>query len=553
MSVEKLVVVGGVAGGASCAVRARRQSESARIVMFERGPHVSYANCGLPYYVGGVIRDRAKLLVASVEMLRQQFQLDVRVRHEVLAIDRQARKVRVRNLESSEEFDESYDALVLSPGASPLRPPLPGIDRPGIFTVRSIPDVDSIKEWMDGREARRAVVVGGGFIGLEMAENLRLAGLEVTIVEMLSQVLPPLDAEVAAPIHQHLAEHGVKLALGDGVASFEEASGGALSVVTRSGARHETDVVVLAIGVRPEAALARQAGLELGARGGIRVDERMRTSDPAIYAVGDVAEVKDFVTGQPTMVPLAGPANRQGRIAADVIMGREARYRGSQGTSVVQVFDLTVAWTGATEKRLREAGIAYEKAYLYPLSHAGYYPGAEPLAFKLLFEPASGLLFGAQAVGKDGVARRIDVVAMALQKHGTVFDLEEAELCYSPQHGSAKDAVNMAGFIAANHVRGDSPLVHWEALDGAAASGRPPLVLDVRNLPERQGGAQVEGAMHIPLPELRARLGELPKGREIWVHCAMGQRAHYATRILRQRGFDARNLSGGFRLRKARG
>jgi NADPH-dependent 2,4-dienoyl-CoA reductase/sulfur reductase-like enzyme/rhodanese-related sulfurtransferase len=536
---KKVLIVGGVAGGASCAARLRRLSEEADIVVFDRGPYVSFANCGLPYYVGNVILDEKKLLVASADLFQTRFNIEVRTEHEVMAIDRERREIEVKRLSTGETYRERYDALVLSPGASPIRPPLPGIDLPGIFVLRTIPDSRRIKDWIGEREAKRAVVVGGGLIGMEMAENLVHLDLSVTVIEMLDQVLPPLDPEMAELVHQHLQAKGVSVRLRDAVASFEPSPEGALAVRTKSGEAFPADLVVLSIGVRPETKLARDAGLALGERGGIRVDEAMHTSDPYIWAVGDAVESRDIVTGEGNVAPLAGPANRQGRVAADSICGRDARFRGVQSTAVCGVLGLTVAATGANEKTLRRAAIQYEVIYLHPGHHAGYYPGAKPLHLKLLFSPGEGRILGAQAVGLEGVEKRIDVIAMALQKQATVFDLEEAELCYAPQYGAAKDPVNVAGMIAANALRGDAPLARWEDL---ATSGA--MLLDVREPAEFAAG-HIEGAVNLPLPQLRRRLPELPREREIMVYCGVGQRSYYALRILAQHGFKVRTLPGG--------
>jgi NADPH-dependent 2,4-dienoyl-CoA reductase/sulfur reductase-like enzyme/rhodanese-related sulfurtransferase len=538
---QRILIVGGVAGGAACAARLRRLDEHAEIHLFDRGPYVSFANCGLPYFVGGVIEDERRLLVADADLFRERFRIAVHTRTEVVAIDSEARAIAVRDLESGATRTESYDALVLSPGAAPVRPSLPGIDLPGIFTLRTIPDSRAVKAWMDSRQARRAVVVGGGFIGLEMAENLVHRGLEVTIVEMLDQVMPPLDPEVAVIVEKHLREKGVTLALSDGVAGFAATPDGALEVQTRSGCAHPADLVILAIGVRPETGLAKAAGLKIGERGGIFVDEQMRTSDPHIWAVGDAVEVTDWATGQPALVPLAGPAARQGRIAADAVCGRPSRFRGVQGTAICGVFDLQVAATGASEKSLRRAGVEdYEKIYLHPNQHAGYYPGAQPMHLKVIFRKSDGRLLGAQGVGIDGVDRRIDVLAMAIQMGGTIYDLEEAELCYAPQFGGAKDAVNFAGMIAADVLREDMPLVHWNE----PATERT-VFLDVRDPGEFSRGHQ-PGAINMPVKEIRKRLSELSRAADLRVYCAVGQRGYLATRILLQSGFTARNLSGGW-------
>jgi NADPH-dependent 2,4-dienoyl-CoA reductase/sulfur reductase-like enzyme/rhodanese-related sulfurtransferase len=548
----KIIIVGGVAGGASCAARLRRLDEKAEILMVERGPYVSYANCGLPYHISGVIEKESSLLVATEATFRGQFAVDCRTNCEVVGIAAKKKTVELKNHVSGEVTTEKYDKLVLSPGSAPIRPPLPGIDLPGIFSVRTVPDARDIRAWISRNDlpdhsetgfqavtkAKRAVVVGGGFIGLEMAENLVHLGLEVTLVEMLDQVMPPLDPEMARLVEAHLEKHGVRLALSDAVAGFKQTASGALEVLTKSGKAHPADIVIMAIGVRPETALAKMAGIEIGERGGIRVDEHMRTSDPDIFAVGDAVEVKDFVTGQWSLIPLAGPANRQGRIAADVIAGRNSRFRGTQGTSICLVFEAAVASTGVSEKVLVKLGDKdYEKIYLYPNSHAGYYPGAKMLAIKVLFRKSNGRLLGAQVLGQDGVTKRIDSFAMAIQMGCTIYDLEEAELCYAPPFGSAKDPVNFAGMVAANILHGDMPVTHWDSV-------KQGFLLDVRNPPEL-AVESVPGALNIPLPELRKRLGELPRDREIFVICRSAQRAYYATRILLQNGFKARNISGG--------
>jgi len=551
----KVIIIGGVAGGASCAARLRRLDEKAKILLVERGPYVSYANCGLPYHVGGVIEKESSLFVASEQTFRDQFAIDVRARCEAIGVSAQKKTVDLRNVATGEVSTEKYDKLVLSPGAAPIRPPLPGIDLPGIFSVRTVPDARNMREWLDRDAAdrsgmhsytgfqtvtkpKRAVVVGGGFIGLEMVENLVHRGLDVTLLEKLNQVMPPLDPEMARLVERYMVKHGVRLELNDGVAGFQQSADGSLEVLTGSGKRHPADIVILAIGVRPEIALAKMAGIEIGERGGIRVDEHMRTSNPDIFAVGDAVEVKDFVTGQWTLIPLAGPANRQGRIAADVIAGRDSRFRGTQGTSICQIFEAAIAQTGASEKLLNQLGDTdFEKIYLYPNSHAGYYPGAKMLAIKVLFRKSDGRLLGAQVLGEDGVPKRIDSFAMAIQMGCSVYDLEEAELCYAPPFGSAKDPVNFAGMVAADILRGDMPNCHWGSVDGG-------FLLDVRN-PSELSVESVPGALNIPLPELRARLGELPRDREILVYCRSGQRAYYAERVLLQNGFKARNVAGG--------
>ncbi len=539
----KLLIVGGVAGGASAAARARRLSEDADIILFERGPDVSFANCGLPYYLGGEISERDKLLVVTPERLRTRYKLDVRVRTSVEAIDRAAKKVRVRDLVTGREYEESYDKLILAPGAAPIRPPLPGIDLPGVFTLRNLQDMDRIKAKLD-QGVRQAVVVGAGFIGLELVENLVRRGITTTVVELQDQVLPPFDKEMTTPIAQELISKGVSLLLGQSAEAFEQGPDG-LVVRLKSGQRLPAQLVVLGVGVRPENKLAVAAGLEVGPRGGIRVNEHLQTGDPDIYAVGDAIEVKDFVTGEPTQVPLAGPANRQGRIAADHIFGRDARYRGTQGTAIVRVFERTAALTGASEKVLRRAQRPYRKVYVHPTHHAGYYPGAEAMTLKLLFDPETGKVLGAQAVGGAGVDKRIDVLAVAIQAGMTVFDLEEMELAYSPQYGSAKDPINMAGFVAGGLLRGDHPQVDVQTVL-AAPPGEHPFLVDVRT-PQEFGAGHLPEAVNIPVDDLRSRLGELPHDQEIAVYCQVGQRGYLATRILRQAGFPAVSVGGGYK------
>jgi NADPH-dependent 2,4-dienoyl-CoA reductase/sulfur reductase-like enzyme/rhodanese-related sulfurtransferase len=537
----KLVIVGGVAGGASAAARARRLDERSEIVLFERGGEPSFANCGMPYYIGGEITDRGKLLVTPVERLRQRYRLDVRVRTVVEAIDRLAKTVRVRDLDSGRVYDESYDKLILSPGAAPLRPPLPGIDLPGIHTLRDLHDCDRIKAAVDDG-VREALIVGAGFIGLEMAENLARRGVRTTVIELADQIVPPWDREMTVDVAAHLREHGVRLVLGDAVAAFTARPGGGLRAATKSGLALECDLALLSVGVRPENSLATAAGLEVGPRGGIRVDPSMRTSDPDIYAVGDAVETRDFVLRSPTQVPLAGPANRQGRIAADHANGRPNEYRGTQGTSILGVFAMTLALTGASEKSLVRAGTPFRKVYLHPGHHASYYPGAEGMTIKLLFAPDTGRILGAQATGRSGVDKRIDVLAIAIQAGMTVFDLEQAELAYAPQYGSAKDPINMAGFIAAGVLRGDHPQITPDQL-----ASQPPetLILDVRTPAEHAQG-KIPGAVNIPVDELRNRLGEIPLDRPLVVHCQVGMRGYLATRVLLQSGRVATNLSGGF-------
>jgi NADPH-dependent 2,4-dienoyl-CoA reductase/sulfur reductase-like enzyme/rhodanese-related sulfurtransferase len=551
----KVIIVGGVAGGASCAARLRRLDENAEILMVERGPYVSYANCGLPYHIGDVIQKESSLLVASEKTFREQFAVDCRTRCEAINIYPEKKTVELKNHITGEVTVEHYDKLVLSPGAPSIRPPLPGIDLPGIFEVRTVPDARAVREWIEKgtlfltgmskysgfqsiRPKPRAVVIGGGFIGLETAENLVHRGFAVTIVEMAGQILTPIDPEMARIAEEHVERHGIHLALNDGVASFKQAKNNTIDVQTKSGKIYSADLVILSLGVRPDTTLAKKAGLKIGDRGGIRVDDHMRTSNPDIFAVGDAVEVKDFVTGEWSLIALAGPANRQGRIAADVIAGRNSSFRGSQGTSIIGLFGGSAAWTGASEKTLNRIGDKdYEKIYLYPNSHAGYYPGAKPIAMKVLFRKSDGKLLGAQALGEEMVDKRISALAIAIQMGGTVYDLEEAELCYAPQFGMAKDAVNFAGMVGADILRGDMPISHWD-------TAKDRFMLDVRE-PIEMAVESVPGAVNIPLGELRARLAELPRDKEIHVICRSGQRAYSATRILLQHGFNARIVSGG--------
>ncbi|MEW4453443.1 FAD-dependent oxidoreductase [Bremerella sp. JC817] len=536
----KIVIIGGVAGGASAAARARRLGESAEIVVLEKGDYPSFANCGLPYYVGGEIEKREKLLVAPIDMLRQRHRLDVRVRSEAIKIDRTVKKVTVRDLNAGTEYDESYDKLVIATGASPFRPPIPGIQSDKVVALRDLNDADRMRE-LATSGAKRAVIVGAGFIGIEVAENLARRGLQVTLVELADQILPPWDREMVLPLEKHLKQEGVELKLGSSAKEFDS-TGKSLLVTLNDGSKVEADFGVVCIGVRPDSKLAADAGIECGPRGGILVSSNMQTNDPDIYAVGDVVQTICSTTGDPTQIPLAGPANRQGRIASDHIFGRESTYRGTQGTAVVGVFGKTAAMTGLSEKVLRSKNITYEKIYLHPTDHAGYFPGAQGMFFKLLFAPDSGKILGAQAVGTSGVDKRIDVIAMAMQAHLSVFDLEEAELCYAPQYGHAKDPVNMAGFIASGVVRGDQPIIHADQL-----AGRSDLMLiDVRTTGEFSQGA-IPGAKNIPVELLREHLAEIPDGQKVAAYCAVGQRGYLATRILLQNGIDAVNVSGGYR------
>ena len=538
----KLVIVGGVAGGASAAARARRLDEQAEIVVLERGPDLSFANCGLPYYLGGEIQQRSKLLVTPLERLKVRYKLDARPHSEVTRIDRAGKRVMVRDRAAGREYFETYDKLILSPGAKPRVPDVPGGDLPGVFTLRTLEDTDRIFARL--KDVRHAVLMGGGFISLEVAENLAHRGIGVTVVERNAQLLMPFDPEMTTPLVKALRAKGVELILGGKVARILPGAGGTLQAQLEDGRVLDADLILAGIGVEPESHLAGEAGLELGVRGAIRVNRHMQTSDPDIYAAGDVVEIQDIVTGLGGVVPLGGPANRQGRIAADHIFGRATSYRGTQGTAIVRVFDLTAACTGASEKTLKRCNIPHRAAYLHPANHAGYYPGARQMSLKVLFAPNDGRVLGAQAVGGDGVDKRIDVLAMAIQGRMTVYDLEEAELCYAPPYGSAKDPVNMAGFICSGILRGDQPQVTVGELVRQQQSGDIQAVVDVRGADEFARG-HLPGAINIPVDELRGRLGDVPPGR-IAVNCQVGMRGYLATRILLAAGRDVVNLSGGY-------
>lgn len=540
----KVVIIGGVAGGASAAARLRRLDEKSEIILFERGQYISFANCGLPYYVGDVIRDKEQLLVQTPEAMQARFRIDVRTGSEVEVIDRANKTVTVYETASGKRYQESYDKLILSPGALPIKPELPGLDADNVFTVRNIPDTYRLRNFVDSHKPERAVVVGGGFIGIELAENLAERGVKVSLVEMANQVIGPIDFEMAALVQRHLREKGVILYLNSGIQAVSKEDG--YSVVELSGGeRIKTDLVALGIGVTPENQLAKAAGLDIGSRGGIRVDKTLRTSDPHIYAVGDVIEVTDFVNGQPAMIPLAGPANKQGRIAANNICGLFEEYEGTQGTSVLKVFDLTVAFTGNNEKILKRLRIPYEKSVTHSMSHASYYRGATPISLKILFSPDTGKVLGAQAVGYQGVEKRIDVIATAIRAGMTVGDLEKLELSYAPPYSSAKDPVNMAGYVANNIVKGDSKVIHWQ--DIAALDLAKTALIDVRTAVEFSLGT-IPGAVNIPLDELRERLAEVPQAKDIVVFCQVGLRGYLAYRILVQHGFaQVRNLSGGYK------
>ena len=536
---RKVVIVGGVAGGASCATRLRRHDEEIEIVLLERGPHVSFANCGLPYFIGGVITEEESLFLANIELFKSRFRIDARVHCEVVSVDASNKTVEILNGETGNTSTESYDDLVLAPGAKPIRPPLPGIDQAGIYSLRNVPDSLAIKQWISDKRVKRAVVVGGGFIGLEMVENLVHLGIHTTLIERDKQLMPPLDHEMTIPLRASLQQHGVAMYLGDSVKEFSK-QGDTLQVHTESGKQLGADLVMLSIGVAPENDLAQSAGLKLGPRGHVIVDKNLRTSDRHIYAIGDCIEVRNIVSGAKTALPLAGPANRQGRIVADMLAGRGRFFRGVQGTAVCGVFELTVATTGVNEKTLQQQDhIEYSAVYAHPANHVGYYPGAKPIFTKLLFDKSDGRVLGAQAVGEAGVDRRIDVIAMAIQMKATVFDLEEAELCYAPQYGAAKDPVNVIGMIAANEMRGDLEITHWDQMGKGDA-----VVLDVRCKDEIEARA-LPGALHIPLNELRDRQSELPLDKDIHITCAVGARAYNAVRLLHNLGYRSSLLSGG--------
>ncbi len=538
---QKVLIVGGVAGGASAAARLRRLDEEAEIVMFERGPDISFANCGLPYYIGGSITDRERLLVSTPEAMARRFRIDVRTRSEVLAVDPAAKTVRVRE-NGSREYEERYDALILSPGAKPVRPPLPGIESSRIHTLRNLADTDLIKQRLTVEKVQSAVVIGGGFIGVEMAENLREAGLEVTLVEAGPQILAPFDREMSAVLAKELEQHGVRLLVGGRVTGFRE-DGAGIETRLEDGRVLRSGLVLMAAGVAPDTAFLADSGLAMGPRGVILVNARMETNLEHVYAVGDAVEVTDYVNGTQTAIPLAGPANKQGRIAADNVCGLGSVYKGTQGTSIIKVFGLTGAATGNNERTLTRLGIPYHVTYVHPNSHASYYPGALPLSLKLIFD-GQGKVLGAQAVGMDGVDKRIDDIATVIRFHGTVEDLSELELAYAPPYSSAKDPVNMAGFTAGNILAGLTRVfLPWELAERDTAAT---LLVDVRSTLEHAAGS-IPGSLNIPVDELRERLAELDREKEIWVYCQVGLRGYTASRILQQLGYRVRNLAGGYK------
>ena len=540
---KKILIVGGVAGGATTAARLRRLDEESQIVMFERGEYISFANCGLPYYIGEIIPQRDALLVQTVDGMSERFNMDIRNLSEVTAINREKKTVTVKNLKLGTTYEERYDVLVLSPGANPIKPPIKGLDEAdNVFTLRNIPDTDAIKAHVDNKKPKSAVVIGGGFIGVEMAENLVHRGIKVTLVEMADQIMAPFDSEMVSILHKHVTDMGVELILSDGVSYFDQKG---TKIGLNSGKVLDTELTILSIGVRPENELAKSSGLELGERGHIKVDQNMMTSDPNIYAIGDAIETIDYIYNEPAMVPLAWPANKQGRIVADRICGIDSKYPGTLGTSIAKVFDLTAASTGHNEKALARLGKTnYKTIHIHPGSHAGYYPGAFPISLKLIFEVPSGKILGAQGIGYDGVDKRIDVIATAIKGNLTVRDITNLELAYAPPYSSAKDPVNMAGYVASNILDGLVDVVYYNEIDKLIADGG--LLIDVREPMEREMGF-IEGSINIPLHEIRERLDEIPKDKELYVSCQVGLRGYLAARILKQHGYNVKNLDGGYK------
>lgn len=543
----KVVIVGGVAGGASAAARLRRLDETAEIIMFERGEYISFANCGLPYYVGGTIKKRASLLVQTPKAMNRRFNIEVRTFSEVTRIIPEAKEVEVQNHQTGETYRESYDNLVLSPGAAPVIPPIPGVDLPGVFTIRNVPDSDAVKAYIENTQPQSAVVIGAGYIGLEMVEVLLQQNVKVQLVEAGTQVMASLDADMASIVHQYLKKQGVNLYL-NSLAEALEGEAQVRAVRLANGETIAADMVILGAGVRPEVKLAREAGLTIGSSGGIKIDDYLRTSDPFIYAVGDAIEVKHFVTGQDVLIPLASPANRQGRIVADNIVGRPIAYHGAQGTGIVRVMDLVIAVTGANARTLKSQGVEYLSCHTHPFPHATYYPGGQQMAMKLLFAPVTGKVLGAQIVGNEGVDKRIDVLAVAIRAGMNVFDLQELELAYAPPFSSAKDPVNMLGYTAGNIINGDVESVAWEQVPDLVAKGA--FLIDVRTPREVESGG-VEGAVNIPVDDLRDRIEEIPKDKPVLLTCQVGIRAYVAVRILRQKGYQVLNVSGGYKSYQA--
>lgn len=544
---SKIVIIGGVAGGASAAARARRLSENAEIVMFERGPHVSFANCGLPYYIGGDITHRSNLLLQTPESFKNRFNVDVRVQNEVINIDRANKQVLVKNLANNTKYKESYDFLLLSPGASAIVPPIPGINNPLTHSLRNIPDMDRIIDIIENNQVKHATVVGGGFIGLEMMEAFHQLNIETSLIELSDQVMGPIDREMAGFVHSEIKAKGIDLKLGVALENVEYSIEHNLTLGLSNGGSLETDLLIMAIGVKPEIELAKKAGLTIGKLGGIATNANLQTNDESIYAVGDAIEEEDFLTGKPTIVPLAGPANRQGRMAADNMFGANKTYKGTQGTAICKVFDLAVASTGKNEKQLQKEQIAYEKVYVHTASHASYYPGAEVVSLKLLFTPNQGKILGAQAIGKDGIDKRIDIIAVAQRAGMTVEQLQHVELTYAPPYGSAKDVINQAAFVATNILNGDVKPIHYHDVDTLTDQQ---LLLDVRNPGELKNNGFIKGAINIPVDSLRDRIDELPKDKEIIICCQVGLRGNVAYRQLVHNGYKALNMVGGYRTYK---
>lgn len=542
MEIKKVLIVGGVAGGATAAARLRRINENIEIIMFERGGHISFANCGLPYYIGDVIKEKERLLVQTPEGMKNRFNIDVRVNSEVLAIYPDSKEIEVLDKSSNTTYRESYDKLILSPGAEPVRPSIPGIESDKVFTLRNIPDTYKIKDYINNNKVKRAVIIGAGYIGIEMAENIHKLGINTTIVELSDHVMGPLDYDMAAIVHHHMKTKKVEFYLNDSVEKIDE-NNDSLSIQLRSGKEIKCDLAVLSVGVKPEIKLAKNAGLKIGERGGIEVNEYLQTSDTDIYAVGDAVEVVDYINKSKVIIPLAGPANKQGRIAANNIFGQNEKYEGTQGTSIIKVFDITVAGTGNNETVLKKNSISYLKTYIHSMSHVGYYPDATTMSIKLLFSPNDGKVLGAQIIGFDGVDKRIDVIATAIRAGMTVFDLEKLELAYAPPYSSAKDPVNLAAFTAANIIKGDHEVIHWNEIE--SRDKNKTILVDVRTPIEYKMGT-IEDAVNIPVDEVRNRLNEFTKDKKIILFCRIGLRAYIAYRILKQNGFDAVNLSGGY-------
>jgi len=540
----KVIVVGGVAGGASAAARLRRIDENAEIIVFERGKYISFTNCGLPYYIGGIIEEKEKLFVQSPEKMRNRFNIDVRIFHEVTGINREKKQIEVYDIKNKYHFIESYDKLILAPGAAPIKPPVKGFDAPNVFTLRDIPDTAGIKEFIEKHKPDSAVVVGAGYIGMELVENLHHRGIAVSIIELTEQVLAPLDPEMSAIIQCHIKDKKIKLYLHDSVKEVQHQHNHSI-VELHGGKKIDTDLILIGIGVRPEIPLAQKAGLDIGKRGGIKVDEYLKTSDPNIYAVGDAIEVSDYINKQPSLIPLAGPANKQGRIAANNICGIKEKYHGTQGTSILKIFELVAASTGNNEKLLKRFSIPFKKSYIHEDSHSGYYPGSETLSIKLLFSPDDGKILGAQIIGREGVDKRIDVLATAIRAGMTVYDLEQLELAYAPPYSSAKDPVNIAGYVASNILKGNHKINHWEEL--ISSDSQENILIDVRHAEEYKKGT-IKNAINIPVDEIRNNLDRIPRDKKVILFCRQGVRGYIAYTILKQKGYHhVSNLSGGYK------